>query len=236
MNTPDDLKELLDNIEKRLTKIEGRFQNNLELVKLSEQIVRLKGDEAQTSDQIHYNQYQKLNCKLSTIETRLTKIEAQLNSISKITEEQAHNWSQTVDLYFKRSEANDVISKKFAIVESLIENSEKKLISMIEKNTENTLKEVNRKYDDISNSIDEVGNKAKDNDCALLKDALCKVENDNLLMMKMVNEMNMKTQNIQWMHDELMSIKRRQIQILGLLNEQSNEENDFLKNMSEPNK
>ena len=56
------------------------------------------------------------------------------------------------------------------------------------------------------------------------KQGIGKAENDNILMMNMVNELNTKTQSIQWMHEELTGIKKRQMQILSLLNEQYKED------------
>ena len=81
--------------------------------------------------------------------------------------------------------------------------------------------------DEAGHLVKELSEKASAN-----SEALEKLEGELLQMMKALNEQGIKTQNIQWMHDELMTIKKRELQIINLLKDQTNVEAEFLNNVT----
>eukprot|EP00826_Nyctotherus_ovalis_P001810 TRINITY_DN10326_c0_g1_i1.p1 TRINITY_DN10326_c0_g1~~TRINITY_DN10326_c0_g1_i1.p1 ORF type:complete len:181 (-),score=43.91 TRINITY_DN10326_c0_g1_i1:124-666(-) len=134
------------------------------------------------------------------------------------------------ELSMKRNEVTDFVVKKFEIIQATIEQNERKILGVIEKRFEDTAGETEEKYNDVTNAVDEVGYLVKEaaKKAATNAEELEKVEKEMLSMMKILNEQAIKTQSIQWMHNEVMAIKERELQIINLLKDHDSVEADFL--------
>jgi DNA repair ATPase RecN len=137
------------------------------------------------------------------------------------------------ELTMKRTEISEFMLKKFEIIQNTLEQNEKKIMGAIDKRMEDMGLEADNRLNEIVNSIDETGSLVKEvtEKITANVESLEKLEDEMLTMMKALNEQAIKLQNVQWMHDELMTIKKRELQIINLLKNQDNVETEFLEQM-----
>eukprot|EP01022_Parablepharisma_sp_SALTPOND_P035426 TRINITY_DN952_c1_g1_i2.p2 TRINITY_DN952_c1_g1~~TRINITY_DN952_c1_g1_i2.p2 ORF type:complete len:758 (+),score=63.41 TRINITY_DN952_c1_g1_i2:102-2276(+) len=220
----------------RIAKLETRLDNNEGLVKLSEEIVRLKEEELENESKIRHEKYVELEARIGRLEKRMDKVELKFGGLEEKMKVGLEEIKKKQELSMKRTEITDFMLKKFEIIQNTFEQNEKKLAGLIEKRVEEMTSETDHKLMEIVNTVDEAGHLVKElsEKASANAEGLEKLEGELLNMMKALNEQSIKTQNIQWMHDELMTIKKRELQIINLLKDQSNVEAEFLTQLCTP--
>ena len=218
--------ELMQQVEK----LEARMNNNEGLVKLSEEIVRLKSGELETEVRIRGEKLSELEIRIMKLEKRMNDIETSFGALEEKVKVGLEEIKKSQELTMKRTEISEFMLKKFEIIQNTLEQNEKKIMGVIDKRTENIGLEVDNRLNEIINSIDETGSLVKEvaEKVTANVESLEKLEDEMLTMMKALNEQAIKLQNVQWMHDELMTIKKRELQIISLLKDQDNVETEFL--------
>jgi len=214
----------------QVEKLEARMNNNEGLVKLSEEIVRLKSGELETEVRIRGEKLSELEIRIMKLEKRMNDIETSFGALEEKVKVGLEEIKKSQELTMKRTEISEFMLKKFEIIQNTLEQNEKKIMGVIDKRTENIGLEVDNRLNEIINSIDETGSLVKEvaEKVTANVESLEKLEDEMLTMMKALNEQAIKLQNVQWMHDELMTIKKRELQIISLLKDQDNVETEFL--------
>ena len=227
--SPDDT-----SLAQRIEKLEARLENNEGLVKLSEEIVRLKEEELDTESRIRQQKHQELEIRVVKLEQKMNNIELKFGEIEERMKATLDDVKKRQELSMKRTEITDFMLKKFEIIQNTLEQNEKKLMGFIDKKVEEMGTETDHKLVEILNTVDDAGHLVKELNEKVIANAegLEKLEGEMLQLMKLLYEQSIKTQNIQWMHDELMTIKKRELQIINLLKDQTNVETEFLTNVS----
>ena len=221
-------------LQQRLAKLESRLDNNEGLVKLSEDIVRLKSEELENEAKIRQEKQAELETRIARLEKRMDTIESKFGELEEKMHVSLDEIKKRQEASMKRTDITDFMLKKFEIIQNTLEQNEKKLLGVIDKRVEDIGSETDHKFMEIVNTVDEAGHLVKElsEKASANSEALEKLEGELLQMMKALNEQGIKTQNIQWMHDELMTIKKRELQIINLLKDQTNVEAEFLNNVT----
>jgi len=214
----------------KIAKLESRLDTNESLIKISEEIVRLKSEELENSEKIHEEKQNEFEARINRLEKRMDNLESKFGSLEEKTKIQLEELRKKQENSMKRTEITDFMLKKFEIIQNTIEQNERKLLGLIDKKMEDVGSETDHKLIEIVNTVDEAGHLVKElsEKANANSESLEKIEGEMLGIMKTLNEQGIKTQNIQWMHDELMTIKKRELQIINLLKDQNNVETDFL--------
>lgn len=221
--------ELLQQVEK----LEARLNNSEGLVKLSEEIVRLKSNELETESKIRGEKLVELETRIAKVEKRMDDIEISFGTLEEKVKVGLEEIRKRQEVTMKRTEISEFMLKKFEIIQNTLDQNEKKIMGAIDKKMEDLGLEAENRLSEIVNSIDETGSLIKElaEKVTANVESLEKLEDEMLTMMKALNEQAIKLQNVQWMHDELMTIKKRELQIISLLKDQDNVETEFLEQM-----
>eukprot|EP00826_Nyctotherus_ovalis_P031437 TRINITY_DN2512_c0_g1_i12.p1 TRINITY_DN2512_c0_g1~~TRINITY_DN2512_c0_g1_i12.p1 ORF type:complete len:270 (+),score=110.64 TRINITY_DN2512_c0_g1_i12:73-882(+) len=221
--------ELLQQIEK----IEARLSSSEGLVKLSEEVVRLKSSELETETKIRGEKLLELETRVEKLEKRMDELEICFGGFEEKMKGSLEEVRKSQELTMKRTEISEFMIKKFEIIQNTLEQNEKKIMGAVDKRIEDMGLEADSRFSEIANSIDETGSLVKEvaEKVTVNVESLEKLEDEMLTMMKALNEQAIKLQNVQWMHDELMTIKKRELQIINLLKDQDNVETEFLEQM-----
>ncbi len=223
-----------EQLAQRVGKLESRLDNNEGLVKLSEEIVRLKDEELGTEATIRQQKLSELEIRIGKLEKRMGSVELRFGELDERIKLGVDEVRKRQDQSMKRAEVTEFMLKKFEIIQNTLEQNERKLTGLVEKRMEDLAVEADHKLVEVVNTVDDAGHLVKElnEKVAANAEGLEKLEGEMLQLMKLLNEQSIKTQNVQWMHDELMAIKKRELQIINLLKDQSNVEAEFLNNYS----
>lgn len=209
----------------RISKLEKRLDSNEQLIKLSEEIVRLKEDELTTDSKIKYQKHFELETRIGKLENRLNGIELKFGEMEERMNQTLEEIKRTQAASMKKPEIMDFMVKKFEAIQNAMEQNERKALNQIEKKAEGIETETESKLQEILGTVEDAEQLVKglSEKVILNTEGMEKFQEEMIQLMKKLNEQNMKTENIQWMHDEIMSIKKRELQIINMLKEEPEE-------------
>ena len=217
--------ELLSQIER----LESKLNNNEKLIKLSEEIVHLKREELDTESKLRSEKQSELEARLGRLERRVDSIEVRMGELEERTRDGLEEIRKKQELAIKQEEISDFMAKKFEIIQKSIERSENQIMEVFEKRFEEANFDNSEKFRKVENNSEEIK--------YLIKEALAKsnanaeelevIQNEIKKVMKTLDEQSIQIQDIKQVHDELMVIKQRELQIVNMLKNQGNSKIDL---------
>ena len=220
-------------VSDRLSKLQKRVDQSDGPIKLSEAIAELKG----MSSDFAENSTGKLKAHETNIEKseqRMNKLEVRFGELEETINFALAEAKKKTELEMKRKEITEFMLKKYAVIQSLMERNEKKITGILDKRIEDFNKEMGGKFGKASEKIAQLKEESEGNKENIdeFEKNMERVDADTIHFMSVLNEQQAQVQNIDWMHDEIMSIKQRELQIINLLKDEADVEQEFLSNIS----
>ena len=217
----------------RLGKLQKRIEESNASVKLSEAIAELKAMSIDLNNE-NNNKINKLETNKEKSEQRMNKLELKFGELEETINFALGEEQKKTELEMKRKEITDFMLKKYSVIQSLMERNEKKILSIFDTRIEEFNKDVDKKCSKALEKVKELREESSS-----IKETINdfernteKLESDTIHFMSVLNEQQAVVQNIDWMHDEIMSIKEREFQIINLLKDEADVEQEFLANIS----
>ena len=163
------------------------------------------------------NRINQLERKFTRIESRMTNFEESI--INKVKE-----FEKKQTLSMKRSDFSEFLTQKFGRYESLLRESDNKFQCLIDRDRLC----FNSQLANIVTTMEDIGGLVHNlrRESGGMSANMDKVEYDNIMGLKMLSEINIKLKNNEWMHQDLAMLKRRQIEIIGILKQEGLESGD----------
>ncbi len=213
----------------RIGKLEKRLEDTDALGRLSEGIARLKERPAEILSADVTNPHEE---KIGTFEERFDGLERRMGEMEETAGFVLADIKKKQDLSMRRGEIVDFMLKKYETVQNIMAQNEKKIVTLLESKSGETRRRIHSKLEETTEKLGTSGKSSEGLRERVEADAanLEKHDSEMIQFMAMLNEQSAQMQNLDWMHDEIMSIKTREMQIINLLKDEAsaNVETEFL--------
>jgi len=222
----------------RISNLEKRLENLEKMLRFYEDLFRLKEEEKKNEYRIDHNKIAELNNKINFLEKNQNNLNKRLNEQNEILDEKLEIYEKRVlKILNGKNSVTELYANKFAEMEAALNKNEIVFDSLIEEKLSKGQLNFDSKFQEILNLVNDIGKSSESNEFLLVesKEAIRTIQNDHLDIIKIISILKDKTDNIEFIMQQIEEIKEKYNNLIEIYGMQSNEEDKFLQKILQGN-
>jgi hypothetical protein len=220
--------------ELRISNLEKRLESAEKMIKFYEEMMRLKDEEKRNDYKIDQNKIVELNNKVDILEDGIKIVYKKLSDFNNYINDKF----EAIDKKFQKNNdtknnISDFYASKVAEMETLLNKNNLVLENLMDDKIGLMQNNFDSKIDEVLSLVNEVNRIVEKNDYTSIesKDAIRMIQNDHLAFIKIVSLLKEKSDNLDYVMEQITDLKQRYSKVITLYSEHSQEEDKFLNKM-----